>query len=144
MRQERQSKSGHYDIRADQGIPLETYGIERIYILLSEADARRLDVATGDRVKIMRNGGSIHARVEIETDLTGEALPLFFTFDQAAEEKIAHFLICSGTDTSTAQWLDVLKASSSASSMRGPISADGYPVIETIDKPGMNKPRGKI
>ena len=106
---------GHCTIYADQGIPLETYVIESIYVLLSEADAQRLDVATGDRVEVKRNGSSICARVEIETDLTGEALPLFFTFDQAAEEKIAHFLICSGTDTSTVQWLDVLKASSSAS-----------------------------
>lgn len=144
MRQERKSKAGHYDIRSDQAIPVETYGVERIYILLSEADVRRLDVALGDRVEIKREGHSIHARVEIETDLMGEARALFFSFDQAAEEKIAHFLISSVTDASPAQCFDIFKVSDSASSMRGPISADGYPIIETIDKPGMNKPRGKI
>lgn len=115
MRQERQSKSGHYDIRTDQGIRIETHEIESIYILLSEADAQRLEVVAGEKVKIMRDGVSINAWVEIDTDLMWGAHPLFLTFDQVAEEKIAHFLISSVIDTSTAQCFDILKVSDSAS-----------------------------
>ena len=98
MEPSKKGELGHCTIYADPGIPLEANAIERIYILLSEVEARRLDVATGDRVEVKRNDCSIYARVEIENTLMPEAHALFLSFDQAMEEKIANFLNASITD----------------------------------------------
>ena len=98
MEPSKKGELGACTIYADRRTPLEANVIERVYILLSEADARRLDVATGDRVEVKRNGCSIFVRVEIETTLMPEAHAWFFSFNQVMEERIADFLNAPLTD----------------------------------------------